>query len=257
MNFTKHIKTAHMSAQNLTNGGAIYIFIGYLLKVIYLIPILLLWRTLINKGVDAGMTLQQILTYTFLGAILSEILVVRTVASSWLYEGLFISLYQRPISVLAHLISQTVGGWVPQTLLFAFPMAIIAPFLGISLAIHSFWFFPSLLLCIALGFAIDILFSCLTIRLKNASWLVYVIRNAVVALLSGSVIPFAILPWGLGDIFRFIPFGSLAAAPLSIYTGLAGAVPIIITQVFWNIVLWPISIIVFRKSQERMVSYGG
>ena len=257
MIFTKYLKTAQMSAQNSTNGGVIYLLLSYLLKIVYLIPLLLLWHTFIDDGVDVGMSLQQMLTYTYLGAILSEILVVRTQASSWLYEGLFISLYQRPIGVLSHLIFQTVGEWTPQLVLFTLPMIIAAPLFGVSLTVYSLWFFPSLILCVLLGFAVDFLFACLTVRMKNASWLVYVIRTAVVSLLSGSVIPFSALPWGIGTVFQYLPLGSLAGAPLSIYTGLAGPGPILMTQFFWNVVLWPLAIISFKKTQERMVSYGG
>lgn len=253
----KYIKTAQMSAQSSTNGGVIYLFLGYMLKVVYLVPLLLLWRTLITDGVDAGMSLTQMLTYTYLGAIFSEVLVVQSPASSWLYEGIFISLYQRPIGIIPHLISQTVGGWIPQLLLFTFPMIIAAPLFGVSLSICSLWSVLSLILCISLGFAVDFLFACLTVRMKNASWLVYVIRAAIVSLLSGSVIPFSVLPWGIGEVFQYMPLGSLAGAPLSIYTGLAEPITILVTQLFWNMILWPAAIAAFKKTQERMVSYGG
>lgn len=257
MRGSKYIKIAQMSAQDLTNGGVVYLLPNYLLKVLYLIPLLFLWRSLMQSGVDAGMTLAQMLTYTFMGAVLSDLLVVRTQASSWLYEGMFISLYQRPTGVILHLVSQTVGRWIPQLLFFTVPMLLAAPLFGVHLTPRSYWTFPSLLLCISLGFSVDILFACVTIRLQNASWLVYVIRNAIQALFSGSVIPFSILPWGIGTIFQYIPFGSLAAAPLSIYTGLAEAGLIIALQFFWNLLLWPCAILAFSKSRERMVSYGG
>ena len=255
--YIKHLKTAQMSSQNLTNGGVGYLFLNYLLKIVYLIPILLLWRTLIHSGVDAGMSQSQMLTYTYLGAILSDVLVVRSPASNWYYDGLFVSLYQRPVSILSHLVSQTVGGWIPQLLLFTLPMIIIAPIFGVSLSLYSLWFIPSLILCVTLGFAVDILFVCLIIRMRNANWLVYVIRAAIVSLLSGSVIPFAILPWGIGLVFQYLPLGSLAGAPLSIYTNLSAPIPIIVAQFFWNILLWPIAVGAFNKTQERMVSYGG
>lgn len=257
MMFGKYFKTAQMSAQSSTNGGIVYLFLGYLLKIVYLIPLLLLWRTLIHDGVDAGMSLPQMLTYTYLGAILSEILVVRSPASSWLYEGLFVSLYQRPINILSHLICQTVGGWIPQLLFFTLPMIAFAPLFGVSLSSCSPWFLPSLIVCVSLGFAVDFLFACLTIRMKNASWLVYTIRTAIVSLLSGSVIPFSALPWGIGAVLQYTPLGSLAGAPLSIYTGLAEPIPVLVAQLFWNAVLWPIAILVFEKTQEGMVSYGG
>ena len=254
---TKYIKTARMSSQNITNGGILYLFPGYLLRIIYLLPLLLLWRSLVGGGVDVGMSLTQMLTYTYMGTVLSEVLVVRTPASSWLYEGLIISLYQRPMSILSHLAAQTIGGWMPRLLYFTLPMLIAAPFFGVTLYIHSLWFIPSLVLCVSLGFAVDFLFACLTIRMKNASWVVYVIRAAVVSLLSGSVIPFEVLPWGMGKVLQLQPLGSLAGAPLSIYTGIARPIPIVAAQLIWNIVLWPAAIIVFAKSQERMVSYGG
>lgn len=253
----KYFKTAQMSSQNLTNGGVIYLFTGYIMRIIYLLPLMFLWRSLMAEGVDVGMTLAQMLTYTYLGAALSEQLVVRTPASSWLYEGLIISLYQRPMGILKHLAAQTIGGWIPQLMFFTLPLIVAAPLLNISLSIYTLWFFPSLVLCISLGFAIDFMFACLTIRLKNSSWLVYAIRAAIISLFSGRVIPFAILPWNIGRLLQLTPLGSLAGAPLSLYAGLAEPLPIIATQIIWNIVLWPASIIIFKKSQERMVSYGG
>lgn len=210
-----------------------------------------------DGGVETGMTLAQMLTYTYLGAIFSDLLVIYTPASSWLYEGLFVSLYQRPLRIFSHLAAQTAGKWMPYLIYFSLPMIVAAPLFGVSLLTGSFWFIPSLILCVSLGFAVDFLFACMTIRMMNASWLVYVIRTAIVSFLSGSVIPFKILPWGLEKVFQYLPFGSLAAAPLAIYTGLSEPMPLLAIQVFWNVVLWPVAFIVFEKSQERMMSFGG
>ena len=52
-------------------------------------------------------------------------------------------------------------------------------------------------------------------------------------MLSGAVIPLALLPWGLGDVLEWLPFASLAWAPLSIYTGIGDAPRLIALQVFW------------------------
>jgi ABC-2 type transport system permease protein len=119
------------------------------------------------------------------------------------------------------------------------------------------WFFPCLVLSISLGFAVDFVFSVLIIRMKNANWLAYTLRNAVTLLLSGAVIPFDLLPWGMGRFFKLLPFGSLAAAPLSIFVGMSAVSQVIPLQIFWNIVLWPLAVLAFAKSREKMVSYGG
>ena len=253
----KYFKTAYMSGASKTNGGIAYLLVNHALQVVYLLPLLLLWRNLMAGGVEAGMSLPQMLTYTYLGVIFADVLVVQTPASNWLYEGLLISLYQRPMGVLRHLAAQTVGNWIPTLLLFSGPMLLAAPLFGVSLSSHSWWALPSLLLCISLGFAVDFMFACVTIRLQNASWLVYSIRSALVVFLSGRVIPFAAFPWGIGELLQYLPLGSLAAAPLALYTGLADAGPTIALQIGWNIVLWPLALWIWKRAQEGMVSYGG
>jgi ABC-2 type transport system permease protein len=93
--------------------------------------------------------------------------------------------------------------------------------------------------------------------MQSASWLAYSIRAAITALLSGAVIPFDLLPWNLGNILRLLPFGSVAGAPLAVFTGMNDPFSVLPLQIFWNLLLWPLAILAFRKSQEWMVSYGG
>ena len=119
------------------------------------------------------------------------------------------------------------------------------------------WFFPSLLLCISLGFAIDFLFACVAIELRGISWLAHVIRTAIVALFSGTVLPFRLLPFGLARVFELQPFGSLGGAPLALFVGTARPERILLAQVFWNLTLWPAAILWFCRSRERLVSFGG
>lgn len=89
------------------------------------------------------------------------------------------------------------------------------------------------------------------------SWLVSRIRMAIIALFSGTVIPIKLLPFGLDELMRFQPFAALGGSPLSIFVGSANIPETILLQIAWNVVLWPVAILVFRKSQEGMVSYGG
>ncbi len=197
------------------------------------------------------------LSYTYVSTILSDMMVVRTAASGWLSEGVLVKFFGRPLSVLGQLISHTVGGWLPMLILFSLPMAIISPLLGVSLRPASLWFFISLFLCISLGFAIDVLFACLCIKLRNAAWLISRIRGAIVALLSGTVIPISFLPFGFDQIMKYQPFAYLGGAPLSIFVGSATPGSVLWPQILWNVILWPTALLVFEKSREGMISYGG
>jgi len=216
-----------------------------------------LWRVLASGGVEVGMSLEQMLTYTYINSLLGGMLVVQTFMSSWNYEGQVLNLYLRPQPIFGQIIAQTIGEWIPMLLLFSLPMLFIAPLIGITVIPATLWFIPSLLLCISLGFAIDFIFSCVTIRLKGLSWLSHSIKMAIMTLFSGTVIPFMVLPFGLTRIFEYQPFGSLGGAPLSLFAGTSEPMRIIPIQVFWNVTLWVVAVVWFRKSKERQVSYGG
>ena len=253
----KYIKTAWISAKKDLNSGVIYLMPNYILKIVYLLPLVLLWKALMAGGAKVDTTLDQLLTYTYMSTLLGGLLVIRTPLGSWLYEGLVVSLYQRPMSIYGHIIAQTLGENLPVLVLFSLPMALISPFVGISIVPASWWFLLSLALCIALGFALDFLFACLMIRMMNATWIVYSIRSAVVLLFSGAVIPFDTLPWGVGKVLVYQPFASLAGAPLSIYSGISTPISIIPLQIFWTVLMWVSAVAAFKRSQERLVCNGG
>ena len=253
----KYMKSAQLSALEKTNGGLVYLLPDVAIKVFTLIPLVFLWKVVMSSGAKVDMTLDQMLTYTLVSAILADMLVVRTAATGWLSEGVLMRLYGRPLSVLGQLTAQTMGGWLPMLMLFSLPMALAAPLLGVNMLPVSLMFLPSLLLCISLGFAVDFLFACLSIKLRNMSWLINRIRMAIVALFSGTIIPISLLPLGLDQIIKYQPFAAMGGAPLSIFTGSADVEETIMLQLVWNLVLWPLALLAFKKSQEGMVSYGG
>lgn len=253
----KYINSARMEFRGKTNGGVFYLLPEVIVKACTLIPLIYLWRVVISSGAEVELSMSQMLTYTYVSALLSELLVVKTAAVGWLSEGVLIKLFGRPLSVIGQLVAQTVGGWCPMLLLFSLPMAAAAPLLGISLRPATLWFLPSLLLSITLGFAIDILFACLSIKLRNMSWLIGRIRAAITSIFSGTVIPISLLPLGVAEIMQYQPFASLGGATLTLYVGAGDPLRMIGLQVFWNLVIWPAALLVFKKSREGIVSYGG
>ena len=253
----RYIKTAQTAMRGKTNGGIIYMFPQIIAKIVYLVPLMFIWRVVTASGVDSGMTLHQLLSYTYVNALLANILIVETYLTDWDASVRGIALFTRPMSVYGQVIARTAGEWVPTLLVFSLPMAALAPLLGIQIVPRTLWVVPSLILCASLGFAFEFFFFCVTLRLRNVIWLTWVIRSAVVSFFSGTVIPFKILPFGMDRWMEFQPFGSLGGAPLSLFVGTAEPWEIIPLQIFWNIVIWGASVAWFNKSRERMVSFGG
>jgi len=253
----KYLKTAHLSALEKFNGGIAYLLPDVAIKAFTLVPLIFLWRVVMSSGVEVGMSLEQMLSYTYVSAILTDMLVVVTPASGWLSEGVILKLYGRPMSVLGQLAAMTVGSWLPMLALFSLPMVLLAPVLGINIIPKSPMFLLSLSLCVSLGFTIDIFFACLSMRLRNMNWLIGRIRVAVVSIFSGTIIPVRLLPFGIAEVMKYQPFACLGGAPLSIFVGAANVRETVMLQVAWNLALFPLALLVFKKSQEGMVSYGG
>ena len=247
-----------MSAAGKLNGGVPALFAGYLLRIVYMLPMVFLWRSFAQGGADlGGFSLAQLLTYTCVSTILRSQLDVQSNIVTWHYDGKILDLFKRPQALFGQLVYITVGGWLPGILLFSLPLILILPFFGVNLIPVSAWFWPSLVLSVSLGFAVDFIFACFIIRMQNAAWMAYTMRYAITMLFSGAVIPFDLLPWGMGRFFRLLPFGSMASAPLTVFIGMANTAQVILLQIFWNAALWPLAFLAFRKSMEKMVSYGG
>ena len=250
--------TARMCVRNQSDFGLLDTLGAYLLKLITLAAQWMIWRAILPDGAEIdGMTRQGMLVYVTVSSALAPLLDVRTPASSWLHDGTMLGLFQRPRSVFGQLAAHTAGGWTIPLLCYGLPLLLTASLLGFPPVPVSPWFWPSLLLCISQGFAVDYLFACLLIRMKNMSWTIHSLRGALSALLTGAVIPFALLPWDLGRYLEYTPFGTLAGAALAVYAGAGDTATIITMQIVWNIVLWPAACLCFSRSRERIISYGG
>lgn len=256
--------TTLMCTKQRFDGGILSIAGGYFVSAVQFIMLTFIWAALDREGADlGGLNLNQLMTYTLMATILHQELNIISPATASLWEGSIIGRFMRPLPVPVSFIAETVGRWwIPSFLFFSLPLWIIAPLLGIDPRPASsscgLLALLSLLLSASLGFAIDLLFAAFAMHLANGCWVATAIREAVYSLLSGEMIPFALFPWGLGGIFALLPFGSIAHAPLSIYIGTA-AYPLktISLQLLWNIVLWIAAAQVFKKSKERMISFGG
>lgn len=250
--------TVLLSAKEKSYFGFFNQLAQYLLKAATLGALIMIWNSLFSAGVDTGgMTLDQFCVYTVMSTVLAPLMDIRTPASGWLHEGTLLRLYLRPTHMFSQLAAYTLGGALQPLLFLSVPVMAVSLLLGMDLRPASAWFFLSLPLTVLQGFAVDLLFACLLIRLDGLEWVVHDLRGAMTALLSGSLIPFAALPGKLGQFLQLSPLGTLAGAPLALYTGMAQPVRILPAQFIWNLILWPLAAKCLAASRERMVCYGG
>lgn len=257
----KYTATCWLKATQCFDSTAWQITSEYLIMILRLAIMLLIWKSLAAAGVDLqGFTEGQLLTYTLLSSAFHHQFTVVTTATSALWEGSILNRYTRPVPVLGNFIAETFGRWIPGLFLYTLLVLVLSPLIGINPLPASVWdgvlFLLSFGLSVSLGFAIDFIFAAFALNLKNGCWIAMSIREAISSLLSGELIPLALLPFGIGKVFGLLPMGSLASTPLMIYLG-KGTPSQILLQVFWNVVLWYAAVKYFAHNQENMVSFGG
>lgn len=254
-------KTAAMAATSYVGDSPLFLM-DYLLRFARVIVLLALWRIILgDREPVGGLTLATVLTYTLIAEVFAEQFTPRTELSNALWEGTVATRFLQPLTIVGQFAAEMIGRWSIGLVLCSLLLLVVAPFLGVdprpASPAAAGLFVVSLGLAISVGLAIDFIFGALSVVLGQNAYVTELVRNAVGTLLSGAVIPLALLPWGLGEIFAWLPFASMAAAPLRIYTGLGDPLWLLLVQAGWSIVLWPVAGWLWQVYRERLAFYGG
>jgi len=250
-----------MAAASATGDSPLFL-VDYLLRLLRVLVLLALWRQIFaHRGIVSGYSLPDVLAYTLVAGAFAEQLTPHTELDTAFWLGTLPVTMLQPVSLVAHFAADMVGRWLPGLILFTLPLMLATPLIGIdpgpaSLA-SLMLFLLSLILGVTIGLAVEFLFGGLTVALDQGYWVVARIRTALTTLLSGALLPLALLPWHFGAAVVWLPFAAIASAPLQIYTGTGNAAGLLALQAVWALALWPLALQLWCANRERMVSYGG
>jgi ABC-type uncharacterized transport system permease subunit len=254
-------KTASLAASSAVGESKLFL-LDYLLRVGRVVVLLAIWRTVLPAhGTVSGMTLAAVLTYTVVSEAFAEQMACRTNIATELWEGSITTRMLQPLTLVEHYGADMAGRWLVGLALFTLPLLLCAPLLGVNplpaSPLAGALFVLSLALAVVIGLAVEFFFLGITFALGQAVWVIARMRVAVGTLLSGALLPLALLPWGLGGVFAWLPFASMASAPLQIYTNTGNVALLLLAQVGWAVVLWPLTLWLWRANREKLVGYGG
>jgi ABC-2 type transport system permease protein len=256
-----YVRTALMAAGEVTESP---LFIAdYALRLLRVIVLLTLWRTVLGSSTqdDVAMSLGSVLTYTVVAELFAPQLATRTTLTMAFWQGTIVVRFLRPMGLVRQFTAEAAGQWLVHFVCFSVPLLMLAPVLGVdprpASLVHGVCFVLSLGLAISVGLALEFLFATLTVVLDQPVWTIEWVRTAIATLLSGSLLPLALYPWGVGAVFGWLPFAAMAWAPLAIFTGAGDPLSLLLTQAGWSIVLWPVSRWLWNAHRETVVGYGG
>jgi len=59
-------------------------------------------------------------------------------------------------------------------------------------------------------------------------------------------------------VLGWLPFATMASAPLSIYTGTAeNVMQVVLLQLGWCVILWLTAMYIWKKNRQKLVIFGG
>lgn len=252
--------TAGVSASRYLAEGPLCLM-TFALRLLKVLTLLAVWRGILAAHPDpAGLRSDEILTYTLIAGVFGEQLALRTSIDLALWEGTVVTKLLQPVPLPVVMFAEMAGRWIPGTILVGLPLLLLGPALGVATAPTSLSagaaFAASLGLAIVAGMAIDFLFAALLIRVGGSIWAITGFREVVTAVLSGAMIPLALMPMGVGRLLEWLPFAATASAPLRIFLG-APPAGLLALQGAWCVVLWLGSAGAWRAVRERVAGYGG
>lgn len=256
-----YLSTAAMAA-SAGIGEHPLVFLDHAIGLLRVVLWVAIWRAVLgSSAAPPDLNGGAILTYIVLARVLADQLDVRTEVLTAVWEGTVASRLLRPVSTFGDYLAEMAGGWVLRVATFSVPVLLLTPVLDVSVLpadpSRGALLVVSLGLSMAVGAAVDFLFATLVIRTPENMWSFRMARESVVPLVSGAVIPLPLLPWSIGDVLAWLPFASMVAAPLRIYTGDPAVWRLLALQLAWAAVLWPLTRRIWRRSATRMVSFGG
>ncbi len=242
--------------------------IGQLIKsfVVYF-----LWKAVYLNSDSAtihGFTSNDIVLYVFMSAITINI-VSNTVDASIgneVWDGTIAMNLIKPVNYQVRLLFESFAELLQGVVFIAFPIwiglisvrFITASELPPSIVTIGLYLLSAFLGYIVL-FLINFSFGILSFYVTNI-WGIRNLKYAIMDFLSGAIIPIAFLPMWLQNIMDFVPFASINYFPVLIYLGKVSGTKIaftLILQVIWIVILFFISILLWRKATKRLTILGG
>lgn len=230
-----------------------------------------LWKAVFDSSSQSliqGFQLSEMILYIIMSFVTN--LLTRTDSSFMIgdevKDGSIIMRLLRPVHFAASYLFMEIGS---RWLIF---LSIGVPFLLVITGVRLFlgtdliqaivlvvFYIISIILAFLINFFFNICFGFSAFVFKNL-WGSNLLKNSLVAFMSGSLIPLTFFPKIVADILGFLPFSSLIYTPVMIIIGKydgSQIVQALLLQIFWLIVMVALSQLIWKKVQSHITIQGG
>ncbi|MCI2424971.1 ABC-2 family transporter protein [Candidatus Acetothermia bacterium] len=264
--FRKYLKVASVVYQEGTQYRLQYVA-SFLCVIFPLLAVVFLWRTVFQDiQMIEGFTESMMITYYILVALLTDLVSpgIMMYITEDIREGTLSKYLLRPISRRWYHFSEEIG------ISLGYSLVALIVILGFIFLFAVDFYFPANLLYIplflvsvglsmVLGTGLTYLFSLSAFWLEEDTGLDYVLEY-LVPILTGALIPLALLPEFVYQVASFLPFKYLLYFPIEIFLERITLSEIgygLFTQILWIGVIYLLGAWVWRRGCRRYTARGG
>ena len=242
------------------------VFITISIRLIFLFASVFFWKTAF-AGIDevADVNEEQMLVYSIMAIILTIVntFYIENKVRQKIRQGDVAIDFIKPVNVFLLYFMEDLGDSISSIIQRALPILICAMLFVIVPLPYSLLHFLLFLLSSVFSFLIlwllAALFALLYFKFIDLGPLAYV-KNYLVTILSGALIPVWFYPEPVQRVLDYLPFIYIYQLPLSIFIGredLAGALTGIGIQIFWCILLALLFNFCRKRIEKAIIAQGG
>lgn len=267
MNLRKYLaltRAGMMESLNFRLGT----FVTILGNMVYLVIIYFLWKAIYaSSGTDAvnGMTFEDTMIYLVLATALfyfMEMYIVWEMGRD-IQSGRIILHMIKPMKFRRYIFFTHSGNFVMNFILTFLPTAVVVYIVtkgAIHLGTNLLFFAASVAFGVMINFFVDFFVGSICLFTESI-WGINIMKEVVVLLLSGAVIPISFFPESLAKVVMVLPFQAIYNTPLSLLIRhgmpLAERFRMLGVQLIWVIVLAVSTDLFWKKAVKRITVNGG
>lgn len=261
--------TANELKRNLAYKGSFYLFV--LTSCFGSFIAYYLWMAIYGSADNAvlgGLTRNEMMIYVFMTYVTSNVVTVGIAGeiSDNVMEGSVAMTLIKPIDYRLSLIFKALGG-----VIYRFLAPSIFVWIGVELYKVNVLGLPVVsiqnvimyLISSIMSFLLYVLFDfCFGMVAFVTTYMfgMSMAKNALMAFLTGQLIPISFFPEAMQRVFDFLPFSSMIYTPVMIYLGKytgSGLWFVLARQMVWILVLYLFGTFLWEKITKRLVILGG
>lgn len=241
------------------------LIVGILATFLQVVIYLSIWQSLYNGQAQIdGVSFEMVTTNFVIGlAIVFSYNISDLDIQNKLKDGSIANEFLKPVDFKKVLFARNLGKILFKLLTNFLPAFILSLiFYNIYLQtnpLYIFLFFLSLIFGLIIYWCISMIVQLAAFWIWNV-WSISTIKNVLVSIFSGSLIPLWFMPEGIRKVVEFTPFYSIYYSPMQIYLGNTTGLNILYTflsQGCWIVLLLVVINIMWYFGKKRVIVQGG